>query len=46
MLVDRNVQYRNKRVELELQTFYGQLTHIYRIHFPDARQALETKGPT
>ncbi|KAJ6607075.1 hypothetical protein B0H10DRAFT_2228290 [Mycena sp. CBHHK59/15] len=40
MLVDRNTRFRNLREDFELQTFYGQLTRIYRVHFPRACPAL------
>ncbi|KAJ6561862.1 hypothetical protein B0H19DRAFT_943186, partial [Mycena capillaripes] len=46
MLVDKNEKYKNKSVELELQSFFGQLTHIYRIHLPDPSPELQTKKPT
>jgi hypothetical protein len=46
MLVDVNAEYRNRPEEFELQTFYGQLTHIYRIRFPEACRAINTEGPT
>lgn len=47
MLVDKNAAFKNKRPEFELQTFYGQLTHIYRIVFLSAFPALEIdKGTT
>ena len=29
MLVDKNTRYRNRAVELEPQTFYGQLQNIF-----------------
>jgi hypothetical protein len=34
MIVDENANYPQRSVELVLTTFYGQLTHIYRVHFP------------
>ncbi|KAJ7475357.1 hypothetical protein B0H11DRAFT_2033961, partial [Mycena galericulata] len=30
-----------RREDFELQTFYGQLTHIYRVHFPEACAGLD-----
>lgn len=32
MLVDKNTRYRNRAVELEPQTFYGQLQNIFVMH--------------
>ncbi|KAF7341602.1 hypothetical protein MSAN_02057500 [Mycena sanguinolenta] len=46
MLVDQNTRYRNRPEHFELETFYGQLTHIYRVHLPDACPSLHTEGPT
>ncbi|KAJ7232991.1 hypothetical protein B0H12DRAFT_1028765 [Mycena haematopus] len=46
MLVDQNARFRNRPEEFTLQTFYGQLTHIYRVHFSEACRALNTDGPT
>ncbi|KAF7336408.1 hypothetical protein MSAN_02294800 [Mycena sanguinolenta] len=46
MLVDQNTRYRNRPENFKLETFYGQLTHIYRVHLPDACPSLHTEGPT
>ncbi|KAJ7480049.1 hypothetical protein B0H11DRAFT_1725244 [Mycena galericulata] len=46
MLVDKFAQRRNTLAQYELRTFYGQLTHIYRVHFPAACPALEIDQPT
>lgn len=46
MLVDKNQRRRKAAPAFELQTFYGQLEHIYRINFPVAVPALEIVGPT
>ncbi|KAJ7273803.1 hypothetical protein C8J57DRAFT_1063113, partial [Mycena rebaudengoi] len=37
---------RSRHEKFELQTFYGQLTRIYRVHFPTAVEEIGTKGPT
>ncbi|KAJ7463888.1 hypothetical protein B0H11DRAFT_1870748 [Mycena galericulata] len=41
MLVDLNARFAKRREDFELQTFYGQLTHIYRVHFPEACAGLD-----
>ncbi|KAJ7342463.1 hypothetical protein DFH08DRAFT_782878 [Mycena albidolilacea] len=46
MLVDQNALYRNREEDFQLETFYGQLEHIYRIHLSDACRALDTDGAT
>jgi hypothetical protein len=46
MLVDQNARFKNRPVKFELKTFYGQLTHIYHVHFPVACPALTTNEPT
>ncbi|KAJ7017125.1 hypothetical protein C8F04DRAFT_1338084 [Mycena alexandri] len=46
MLVDKNARSRKKREDFELQTFYGQLTHIYRVHFSKPCPQLRTTSPT
>ncbi|KAJ7042829.1 hypothetical protein C8F04DRAFT_1029722 [Mycena alexandri] len=46
MLVDKNARFARRAVEFELQTFYGQLTHIYRVHFPAACAPLNINIPT
>ncbi|KAJ7204051.1 hypothetical protein GGX14DRAFT_369096 [Mycena pura] len=46
MLVDKQARFKRRAPELELQTFYGQLTHIYRVHFPTACKPLELDEPT
>jgi hypothetical protein len=46
MLVDRFARQRSHRPEYELQTFYGQLQHIYVICFPEACKDLGLSNPT
>ncbi|KAJ7148879.1 hypothetical protein C8R46DRAFT_1230954 [Mycena filopes] len=46
MLVDKNARFPRRDPEFELNTFYGQLTHIYRVHFPAACPALSINIPT
>lgn len=46
MLVDKFAHLRNTPAKYELKTFYGQLTHIYRVHFPGACPALDIEEPT
>jgi hypothetical protein len=46
MLVDQNARHRSRPENFELQTFYGQLTHIYRVHFPTAVDEIGTQEPT
>ncbi|KAJ7177283.1 hypothetical protein C8R43DRAFT_872399 [Mycena crocata] len=46
MLVDLNARHRSRPVKLQLQTFYGQLTHIYRVHFSEPCAILEIDRPT
>lgn len=46
MLVDLNARRKKLRPDLELQTFYGQLTHIYRVHFAEPCPALQIDNPT
>ncbi|KAJ7192610.1 hypothetical protein B0H12DRAFT_1002089, partial [Mycena haematopus] len=46
ILVDRNARHRNLPENFGLDTFYGQLTHIYRVHLPAACPSLQTKKPT
>ncbi|KAJ7119407.1 hypothetical protein C8R44DRAFT_624868 [Mycena epipterygia] len=46
MLVDKFAHIRDTPSKYELKTFYGQLTHIYRIHFPTACRALDIDEPT
>ncbi|KAJ6538261.1 hypothetical protein DFH09DRAFT_930551 [Mycena vulgaris] len=46
MLVDKQARFKRRAPELELQTFYGQLTHIYRVHFPEACALLKIREPT
>ncbi|KAJ6479116.1 hypothetical protein C8R45DRAFT_833107 [Mycena sanguinolenta] len=46
MLVDKNTRRAKVAPDFELQTFYGQLQHIYRVHFPDAVPELDIDGPT
>jgi hypothetical protein len=46
MLVNKNQQSRRAAPDFELQTFYGQLEHIYRVVFPTAVPALNILEPT
>ncbi|KAJ7735356.1 hypothetical protein B0H16DRAFT_1327140 [Mycena metata] len=46
MLVDKNARRKKVAPEFELQTFYGQLEHIYRVYFDDAVPTLDIEGPT
>lgn len=46
MLVDLNARHRFQKEKFELQTFFGQLTHIYRVHFPAPCAALDIEEPT
>ncbi|KAF8205477.1 hypothetical protein K438DRAFT_1579180 [Mycena galopus ATCC 62051] len=46
MLVDKNQRHRRLEPEHELQTFYGQLEHIYRVVFPVPVPALDISEPT
>ncbi|KAJ7666787.1 hypothetical protein DFH06DRAFT_984464 [Mycena polygramma] len=46
MLVDKHARKKKRAPEFEVQTFYGQLTHIYRVHFPAASPPLKIKKPT
>ncbi|KAF7374217.1 hypothetical protein MSAN_00304000 [Mycena sanguinolenta] len=46
MLVDKKARRTKAAPEFELQTFYGQLEHIYRVHFSDAIPELDITGPT
>ncbi|KAJ7697806.1 hypothetical protein B0H17DRAFT_1262018, partial [Mycena rosella] len=46
MLVDKHARFEKRAPEFELQTFYGQLTHLYRVHFPEACALLNTEEPT
>ncbi|KAJ7110208.1 hypothetical protein C8R43DRAFT_904512 [Mycena crocata] len=46
MLVDKQARFKKRAPEFELQTFYGQLTHIYKIHFPTACTLLKLQEPT
>ncbi|KAJ6548382.1 hypothetical protein B0H19DRAFT_953115, partial [Mycena capillaripes] len=45
MLVDTNAAHKNLEPKYELQTFYGQLEHIYKVFFPDKVPTLGIKGP-
>src|ERR1700761_115781 len=45
MLVDLNARYKNRPENFELQTFYGQLTHIYWVNFPDPGAVLDDDEP-
>ena len=46
MLVDKYARQARRRPAYELQTFYGQLQHIYVIQFPTACQNLGLDQPT
>ncbi|KAJ7681395.1 hypothetical protein B0H17DRAFT_1161144 [Mycena rosella] len=46
MLVDKHARFKKRAPEFELQTFYGQLTHLYRVHFREACALLNTEEPT
>ncbi|KAJ7310835.1 hypothetical protein DFH08DRAFT_455990 [Mycena albidolilacea] len=46
MLVDENARYPRHPIKLKLTTFYGQLTHIYRVHFPSPVPDLAIDEPT
>ncbi|KAJ7780645.1 hypothetical protein DFH07DRAFT_729285 [Mycena maculata] len=46
MLVDKQARFKRRAAEFELQTFYGQLTHIYRVHFPNPCKPLKIQQPT
>ncbi|KAJ7136243.1 hypothetical protein C8R46DRAFT_1322470 [Mycena filopes] len=46
VLVDKNARSKKKAEDFELRTFYGQLTHIYRIHFPRPCLELQQQHPT
>ncbi|KAJ7125725.1 hypothetical protein C8R43DRAFT_898180 [Mycena crocata] len=46
MLVDIYAHRRNTPPKYRLETFYGQLEHIYRVHFPAACPALDIEAPT
>jgi hypothetical protein len=45
MLVDRYARQPSRRSEYELQTFYGQLQHIYVIRFPEPLRDLGFESP-
>ncbi|KAJ7655446.1 hypothetical protein B0H17DRAFT_941344 [Mycena rosella] len=46
MLVDKYARLKNTPPKFELQTFYGQLTHIYRVYFPEPEPELGIDSPT
>lgn len=46
MLVDLNARYKKRREEFQLQTFYGQLEHIYWVNFPGPCAELGNDEPT
>lgn len=46
MLEDKFARQKKRKPEFELTTYYGQLTHIYRVHFPQSCKAMETTEPT
>ncbi|KAF7349606.1 hypothetical protein MSAN_01686300 [Mycena sanguinolenta] len=46
MLVDENARYPRRAAKYVKQTFYGQLTHLYRVHFPTSVPSLKIPEPT
>jgi hypothetical protein len=46
MLVDIFARQRRHQLKFELQTFYGQLQHIFVIRFTTANENLGLDGPT
>jgi hypothetical protein len=46
MLVDKNERDTKAEPDFQLETFYGQLEHIYRVVFPAAVPALDIVEPT
>ncbi|KAF7332811.1 hypothetical protein MSAN_02432300 [Mycena sanguinolenta] len=46
MLVDENARYPRRAAKYVKQTFYGQLTHLYRVHFPTSVPSLKILEPT
>jgi hypothetical protein len=46
MLEDEYAHQKNRKPKFKLKTFYGQLTHIYRVHFPEPCKAMDIKNPT
>ncbi|KAJ7256046.1 hypothetical protein C8J57DRAFT_1075207 [Mycena rebaudengoi] len=46
MLVDKHARRKNVKPEYEKTTFYGQLTHIYRVHFPTVQPHVKIMKPT
>ncbi|KAJ7150000.1 hypothetical protein C8R43DRAFT_1088094 [Mycena crocata] len=45
MLVDKYARFKRCTPEYKLQTFYGQLTHIYQVHFSSPCPQLEINEP-
>jgi hypothetical protein len=46
MYVDENAQRKRRRPKYVLETFFGQLQHIFSIEFHSACNGLSTDGPT
>ncbi|KAF7349597.1 hypothetical protein MSAN_01685200 [Mycena sanguinolenta] len=46
MLVDENARYPRRAAKYVKQTFYGQLTHLYWVHFPTSAPSLKIPEPT
>lgn len=46
MLEDKFARKKKQKPKFVLKTFYGQLTHIYRVHFPQECKAMGITGPT
>ncbi|KAJ7752315.1 hypothetical protein B0H16DRAFT_1546550 [Mycena metata] len=46
MLEDKHMRKRKRQPEFELKTHYGQLTHIYRVHFPQKCKAMRIEDGT
>ncbi|KAJ7716634.1 hypothetical protein B0H16DRAFT_1469994 [Mycena metata] len=46
MLEDKHMRKRKREPEFELKTYYGQLTHIYRVHFPQKCKAMHIEDET
>ncbi|KAJ7105984.1 hypothetical protein C8R44DRAFT_638851, partial [Mycena epipterygia] len=46
MLEDKYARNRKRKPKFELKTYYGQLTHIYRVHLPTACKAMAITKPT
>jgi hypothetical protein len=46
MLVDKYARQRCHEPQYELETFYGQLQHVFIINFPDVCDSLDLTEPT